>query len=92
MVSLAWVGSDVIIPDMEYILLETVVVALELISASKRLLGSDTPKGNTKPLGRYVVLGIRNPEQTINGRTWAYLPHTQKRYGLTMRFGPNFDS
>ena len=81
-----------IIPDMEYILLETVVVALELISASKRLLGSDTPQGNTEPLGRYVVLGIRNPEQTINGRTWAYLPHTQKRYGLTMRFGPNFDS
>ena len=38
-----WVGFDVIIPDMEYILLEMVVVALELISASKRSPNNDTP-------------------------------------------------
>ena len=85
-------GFDVIIPDMEKTSLEIVVVALELISASKRLLGSDIPQGSTKPLGRYAILGIRNPEQTINGQTWAYLSRTQKQYGLTMRFGPSFDS
>ena len=65
-----------IIPNMEYISLETVVVALELISASKRLPDNDTPQGNAEPLGRYVVLGIRNLEQTINGRTWDYLSCT----------------
>ena len=92
MVSLVWVGSDVIIPNMEYILLETVVVALELIFASKRLLGSNTPQGNTEPPERYVVLGIRNLEQTINSWTWDYLSCTQKQYGLIMRFGPSFDS
>ena len=73
-----WVGFDVIIPDIEYISLETVVVALELIFASKRSLGSNTSQGNTEPLGRYVVSGIRNPEQTINDQTWAYLSCTQK--------------
>jgi len=36
------VGFDVIIPDMKYISLEMVVVALELISASKRSPGSNT--------------------------------------------------
>ena len=78
LVSLVWVGFDVIIPDMEYISLEIVVVALELISTSKRSLSSDTPQGNTKPPRSYVVPGIHNPEQTINGQTWTYLPCTQK--------------
>jgi len=73
-----WVGFDVIFPDMEYISLETVVVTLELIFASKRSLGSNTSQGNTEPLGRYVVSGIHNPKQTINSRTWAYLSCTQK--------------
>ena len=49
MISLMWVGSDVIILDIKSISLEMVVVALELISASKWLLGSDTPQGNTEP-------------------------------------------
>ena len=48
MVSLMWVGSNLIIADKEYALLETVVMALELTPASKRLLDSDTPQGNTK--------------------------------------------
>ena len=57
-----------IIPDIESISLEMVVVALELISASKRLPCSDTPQGNTESQGRYVVPGIPNSEQTMNGR------------------------
>ena len=68
MISLVWVGSDVIIHDIEFISLEMVVVALELIFASKRLPGSNTLQGNTEPQGRYVVPGIRNPEQTMNSR------------------------
>ena len=68
MISLVWVGSDVIIHDIEFISLEMVVVALELIFASKRLPVSDTLQGNTEPQGRYVVPGIRNPEQTMNSR------------------------
>ena len=35
LISLVWVGSDVIIPDIKSILLGMVIVALELISASK---------------------------------------------------------
>ena len=54
------------------------VVALELIFTSKRSLSNDTPQSNIKPLGSYAVPGIRNPEQTINGWTWAYLSCTQK--------------
>ena len=92
LVSLVWMGSNVIIPNIEYISLEMVVVALKLISATKRSPDSDTPQGNTQPLGRYVVSGIRTPEQIINGQTWACLSCIQKRYGLTMGFGPNFDS
>ena len=38
-----WVGYDLIILDMEFVSLETVVVALELIFTSKRSPGSDTP-------------------------------------------------
>ena len=56
-----WVEFDVIIPYIESISLEMVVVALELISASRRLPDSNTSQGNTKPQGRYVVLGIPNP-------------------------------
>ena len=79
-----------IILDMEYIPLETVVVALELISAAKRSPSSYTPKGNTEPPRRYVVPSKRIPEQIINGRTWACLSRTQKQYGLTMKFGLSF--
>ena len=46
--SLAWVGPDLIIPDTKYASLETVVMALELVLASKRLLGNDFPRGNTE--------------------------------------------
>ena len=92
LISLVWVGSDVIIPDIEFISLEMEVVALELISASKRLSNSNTPKGNTKQQGRYSSPSIRSPEQTMISRIWAYRPHTQCGYGLTMWSGPNSDS
>ena len=92
MISLVWVGSDVIIPDIESISLEMVVVALELISASKRLPDNDTPQGNTKPQGRYVVLGICNLEQTMNDQIWAYQSRTQYGYGFIMRIGPSSNS
>ena len=43
-----WVRSDLIILDKEYASLEIVVMALELVLTSKRLLGSDIPQGNTE--------------------------------------------
>ena len=92
LISLVWVGSDVIIPDIESISLEMEVVALELISASKRLSSSNTPKGNTEQQGRYSISSIRSPEQTMISRIWAYRSHTQCGYGLTMWSGPNSDS
>ena len=43
-----WVRPDLIILDKEYASLEIVVMALELVLTSKRLLGSDIPQGNTE--------------------------------------------
>ena len=83
-----WAGTDVIIPNIEFTSLEMVVMALELIFTTKILLDSNTPQGNTKPQGRYVVSSICNPEQTMNGWIWAYQSRTQDGYGLPMRFGP----
>ena len=45
-----------------------------------------------EPLGRYVVLSKRTPEQITNGWTWVCLSRTRKWYELTMRFGLNFGS
>ena len=64
-----WVGSNLIIPDKECAPLETVVMALELIFASIRLLDSDTPQGNTKLPGTWAVSSKHIPEQVIIGRT-----------------------
>ena len=41
-------GSNLIIPDKEYASLETVVIALELVLDSNRVLDRDTPQGNTE--------------------------------------------
>ena len=82
-------GSNVIIPDIESISLEMVVVALELISASERLPDSDTLQGHTEPQERYVVPSIHNPEQTMNDQIWAYQSQTQDGCGPFMRFRPS---
>ena len=41
-------GPILIILGKEYALLEIVVLALELVPTSKRLLGRDTPQDNTE--------------------------------------------
>ena len=38
-----WVGPDLIIPNKEYASMETVAMELEVVPASKRLLGNDNP-------------------------------------------------
>jgi len=63
------VGSKVIIPDKEYALIKAVVVALELSSASKRSLGSDTPQGNTELPGLWTIPSKGISEQVIMGQT-----------------------
>ena len=68
-----WVGSNLIIPDKEYVPLEIVVMALELISASKRSPGSDTPHGNTELPRTWAVLSKCTPEQVIMDQTWVCL-------------------
>ena len=42
-----WVGPNLIILDKEYTSLETVIMALELVPSSKKLLGNNIPQGNT---------------------------------------------
>ena len=73
--SCVW-GSILIIPGKEYALLETVVMALELVSASKRLLGSDTPQGNTQLPGTWAI-----PTKLFD-RTWARLSCIQNEMDL----------
>ena len=63
------VGSNMIIPNKEYVPLEAMVVALELSSASKRSAGSDTPQGNIELLGMWAVPSKGISEQVIMGRT-----------------------
>ena len=60
-----WVGSNLIIPDKEYASLETVLMALKLTSASKRLLGNDTPQGNTKLSRAWTVSNKHILDQDI---------------------------
>ena len=66
-------GSNGIIPDQEYAPLETTVMVLELVLASTRLPGCDTPHGNTKLLGTRAVPSERTPEQAIMVRMWVCL-------------------
>ena len=61
MLSLVWVGPDLIIPDKEYASLETMVMALELVLASRRLLGSDIPQGNNELPRSWAALGKYSP-------------------------------
>ena len=56
-----WVGPDLIILDKEYASLEIMSMALELIPASKRLLGSDVSQGITEFLKSRAALGKYNP-------------------------------
>ena len=58
-------GSNLIIPDKEYASLEIVVMALELVPASNRLLGSDTLQGNTVPPRSRAVLSKYIPDQSM---------------------------
>ena len=50
-------GSDLIIPNMEYASLEMVEMTWELVPTSKRLLSSDILQGNTELSRSWVVLG-----------------------------------
>ena len=43
LVSLVWMGFDLIIPNMGYASWKMVEMTMELVLASKRLLGGDTP-------------------------------------------------
>ena len=84
LVSLVWVGSNLIIPDKEYASLETVVIALELVLASNRVLGKDTPQGNTELPRSWVVPSKYIPDQSMpnrHGLVW----HAIKWDGLTVR-------
>ena len=62
-----------IIPIQEYAPLEIAIMALELISASKRLPGSNTPQGNTELPRMQIVLSECSPEQAIMDQRWACL-------------------
>ena len=63
-----WMGSNLIIPDKEYASLETVVMALELVPASNRLLGSDTPQGNTELSRSWAAPSKYIPDQSMPNR------------------------
>jgi len=45
---------------------------MELIFASKRSPGNNTPQGNTKLLGMWVVPSECIPEQAIMDQTWTW--------------------
>ena len=77
-----WVGPNLIIPDKECVSLETMVMALELVPASKRLLGSDIPQGNTElPRSRAATSKYSPPTNpymismslsNLRSMEWAY--------------------
>ena len=54
-----------IILDKEYASLETMVMALELVAASNRLLGSDTPQGNTELQRSQAIPSKYIPDQSL---------------------------
>ena len=57
-----------IIFDKEYASLETVVIALELVLASNRLLDSNTSQGNTELLRSRIVPSKYIPDQSMPNR------------------------
>ena len=70
------------------------VMALELIPASKRLLGNDTPQGNTELPKAWTIPSKHILDQVIIDR-YGLVYHAfmrSKRNGLTIRLGPSFDS
>ena len=86
LVSLVWVRSDLIIPDMGYASWKMVEMTLELVPASKRLLGSDILQGNTGLPRSWVVPGKHIPWSTHTWSVWAYLSCDQLNEP-TIRFG-----
>ena len=54
-----------------------VEMTLELVPASKRLLDSDIPQGNTRLPRSWVVLGKYSPRSTHTWLVWAYLSCNQ---------------
>ena len=60
-----WVGSNLIIPYKEYASLEIVVMVLELVPTSNRLLDSDTPQGNTKLPRSRAISSKYIPDQSM---------------------------
>ena len=86
MVSLVWVGPDLIIPDKEYVSLETMVMALELVPAFKRLLGNDIPQDNTELPRLRAAPSKRSPRPSHTWSAWACLTYDQWN-GHTIRFG-----
>ena len=86
LVSLVWVGPDLIILDKEYASLEIVVMVLELVLASKRLLGSDIPQGNTELPRSRAAPSNYSPWPIRTWSAWACLTCNQWN-GHTIRFG-----
>ena len=84
--SLVWVGSDLIILAKECASLKIVVIALELVPTSKRLLGNNTPQGNTELPRSWVVLVNVSPTKSyLIGIGLSIMQ--PKRNGLTIRLG-----
>ena len=68
-----WVEPDLIILDNEYASLVTVVMALELIPASKKLHGSDISQGNTELPRSRATPGKYSPQPIHTWLAWACL-------------------
>ena len=86
LVSLVWVGPDLIIPNKKYASLETTVMALELVPASEMLLGNDIFQGNTELLRLWASPGKHSPRPIHTWSAWACLTCDQWK-GHTIGFG-----
>ena len=73
LVSLVWLGPNLIALDKEYASLETVAMALELVPVSKRLLGNDIPQGNIELSRSRATFGKYNPQPIHTWSAWACL-------------------
>ena len=73
LVSLVWVGSNLIIPDMGYASWKMVKMTLQLVLAFKRLLCTNIPQGNIELLRSWVVTGKYSPRSTHTWLALAYL-------------------
>ena len=86
LVSFVWVGPDLIILDKEYASLVVVVMVLELVLASERLLGSDILQGNTKLPRSQAAPSQYSPQPIHTWSAWAYLTCDQW-HGHNIGFG-----